>query len=128
MNICTYLANKLLDHTLRNIPYTPPSTVYVALLTADPTASGDTTNEVTDSAYARQALTFDEPVDRLTQTTYDVEFPQASEDWGEITHVLLLDAETGGNPMFHGALNIAKTITTDDIFRVPLGELTVRFD
>lgn len=127
MNMCTWLENKLLDHTLRNIPYTPPPTVYVALLTADPTEVGNTTYEVSGGAYARQALTFDESSGGITQIKYDVEFPQATANWGTITHVLILDAKTGGNPMLHGALNVAKTITVDDILKIPLGKLTVQF-
>ena len=126
MHMCTYLENKLLDHVLRNIPYTPPSTLYVALLTGDPGEAGDTTNEVSDPAYTRQTVIFDEPVDGVIKNKYDIEFPQASEDWGEITHILILDENN--NPLFYGPLTTPKTITSDDIFKIPLNELIIQFD
>jgi len=127
-DMCTYLENKLLDHVLRNVPYTSPTTVYVALLTADPTEAGDTTNEVSSGGYVRQSVAFDAIADGVTQNTYDIEFPQATADWGTITHALLMDAQTGGNPLFHKSLNTAKTITIDDIFKIPLSNLTVQLD
>lgn len=127
-DMCNYLENKLIDHVLRNSVYTSPTTIYVALLTADPGEEGDITYEVSGGSYVRQSAIFDEPEDGVTQNTYDIEFPQATAGWGEITHVLLMDAETGGNPLFHKALDIAKTITTDDIFRIPIGELTVKYE
>lgn len=127
-DMCNYLENKLIDHILRNAPLTSPTTVYVALLTADPGEEGDTSSEVSGGGYARQPAIFNEPKDGITQNTYDIEFPQATEDWGSITHVLLMDSETGGNPLFHKNLNTVKTITADDIFRIPLGNLTVQLD
>ncbi|OCL26316.1 hypothetical protein U472_09920 [Orenia metallireducens] len=127
-NMCNYLENKLLDHVLRNVPYTSPTTIYIALLTSNPAEAGDITSEVSGGSYARQAITFDEIVDGVTQNTYDIEFPQATADWGIITHVILMDAETGGNPLFYAELTTAKTITTDDIFKVPISELTVKLD
>jgi hypothetical protein len=38
--ITAYLANKLLDHTFRNVAYTPPATVYVKLHVGPPGAAG----------------------------------------------------------------------------------------
>ena len=38
--ISDYLEDKLLDHVFENSAYTVPTTLYVALSTADPTDSG----------------------------------------------------------------------------------------
>lgn len=57
-----YLENALFNHVLRDTPYTSPSTLYVALHTADPTEVG-ATGEVSGSSYARQAITFVAPTD-----------------------------------------------------------------
>ena len=35
-----YLENKILDHVLKNISYTSPTTAYVGLFTSDPTDAG----------------------------------------------------------------------------------------
>ncbi len=127
-DMCNYLENKLVDHILRNTSFASPAEIYVALLTADPGEEGSTTYEVDGAGYVRQLAVFDAPADGLTQNTYDIEFPQAQADWGTITHVLLMDAETGGNPLFHKAINEAKTITNNDIFKIPIGNLTLQID
>jgi hypothetical protein len=38
--ISSYLANKLLDHALRNTTYTPAATIYAKIHTGDPGANG----------------------------------------------------------------------------------------
>lgn len=52
-----YLESKLLDHVVRNVVYTPPTSVYVALFTTPTTDAGGGT-EVVGGAYARQFVTF----------------------------------------------------------------------
>ena len=37
MAISNYLENKILNHTLNNVPYTQPEVVYLALFKSDPT-------------------------------------------------------------------------------------------
>lgn len=54
--VSTYLAGKIIDHILRNQAFTPPTTVYCSLHTADPGLTG--ANEVAGGSYARQAVTF----------------------------------------------------------------------
>jgi hypothetical protein len=112
-DLCNYLEEKLVDHVLRNTSYTPPATVYVALLSADPGEAGSTTDEISGASYERQSAAFDAPTDGVTQNTSDIEFPQAVEDWGEITHILLMNADTGGNPLFH---QILKSAVEDESF------------
>ena len=41
--LSNYLENKLLDHILKNVSYTSPTTVYVGLFTSDPTDAGSGT-------------------------------------------------------------------------------------
>lgn len=112
-DMCNYLENELVDHVLRNSAFVSPTAVYIALLTADPGEAGVTTNEISGGGYARQAATFDAPVDGVTQNTYDIEFPQATADWGTVSHVLLMDAATLGNPLFH---KILSSPITDEAF------------
>ena len=40
MDFANYLADKLIDATVRNIPYDTPEKVWVALYTTDPTLNG----------------------------------------------------------------------------------------
>jgi hypothetical protein len=119
-----YLENALINATLRNTSYTSPSTVYVALHTADPTDAGSGT-EVSGGSYARTAVTFGAPSNGVTTNNANVEFPQATGNWGTITHIGLWDASSTGNLLFHTPLDSSKVIETGDIFRITSGNLSV---
>ena len=119
-----YLENALINGTLRATTYTAPATVYVGLFTSDPTDAGSGT-EVSGNAYARQAATFAAPSNGAASTNADVQFPQATGNWGTVTHFAIFDALTTGNMMYHGALTSSKTIETGDVFKIASGSLTV---
>ena len=86
--ISDYLENKLIDHVLRGVTYTRPSKVYAALYKTNPT-DADTGTEVSGGSYARQEVTFSAPVDGETSNASDILFPEATSDWGDITHLLI---------------------------------------
>jgi len=120
----TYLENKIIDHMLRNQSYTPPTTVYVALFTADNGLEGGViTGEVSGGSYARQALTLTAASDGESSNSSDITFPQATADWGTITHVALMDASTGGNVLMYSALDASKTVNNGDTFKINAGDL-----
>lgn len=52
-----YLENALLNHAVNKSAYTPPTTVYVGLSTADPGDDGTGLAEPAGNGYARQAIT-----------------------------------------------------------------------
>lgn len=122
--ISNYLENALINATLRNTTYTSPATVYVALFTSDPTDAGSGT-EVSGGSYTRQSATFAAPSNGASSTNADVQFPQATGNWGTITHFGIYDALTTGNLLYHGALTTSKTIETGDVFKIASGNLTV---
>jgi hypothetical protein len=122
--ISDYLENALINATLRNTGYSSPATVYVALFTTDPTDDGSGT-EVTGGSYARVAATFGAPSNGASSTSADVQFAQATVNWGTVTHFGIYDAATSGNLLYHGQLTVSKTIDTGDIFKIPSGQLTV---
>ena len=119
-----YLENALVNATLRNTAYTSPTTVYVGLFTTDPTDAGSGT-EVSGGSYVRQSATFAAPSDGASSTSADVTFPQATANWGTVTHFGVYDASTAGNLLYHGALTTSKTIETGDVFKISSGNLTV---
>jgi len=122
----TYLENKIIDHMLRNQSYTPPTTVYVALFTADNGLEGGViTGEVSGGSYARQALTLTAASDGESSNSSDITFPQATADWGTITHVALMDASTGGNVLMYSALDASKTVNNGDTFKINAGDLDI---
>lgn len=119
-----YLENALINATLRNTAFTSPTTVYLALYTSDPT-DADTGTECSGSGYARQAITFGAPSNGVSTNSAAIEYAQAGDSWGTITHVGIRDALTTGNLLYHTALDASKTIATGDVFRVAAGSLSV---
>lgn len=105
-SLSNYAENALLGHIFTSA-YTSPATVYLALLTADPTASdGDTITEVVNSGnYARTAISFGAAASRRITQDALVTFPTASGSWGTVTHWAITDSGTygAGNVLAHGA-------------------------
>lgn len=121
-----YLENKVLDHFLGTASTTAPTNVYVALFTADPTdADSGTEVTTTGTAYARQTATFSAASSGSTSNSADIEFSQATANYGTVTHFGIYDASTAGNLLFHGALTSSKTIETGDVFKIASGNLTI---
>jgi hypothetical protein len=125
--LSNYLEDKLLDHVLRNVSYTSPTTVYVGLYTSDPQDDNSGT-EVSGGSYARQILNVTTASGGVVTSDADVTFPQATGNWGTITHIGLLDALTSGNLLMHTPLTTSKTIETGDILKIPVGNLTAELD
>jgi len=119
-----FMENKIIDHMLRNQAYTPPSTVYLALFTSATDDSGGGT-EVSGGSYARQAVALTAASGGASENSADITFPQATADWGTITHVALMDALTGGNMLMHSPLDASKTVNSGDTFKINAGDLDV---
>jgi hypothetical protein len=122
-----FLENALINATLRNTTYTSPADVYVGLFTTDPTDDGSGT-EVSGGSYAREIATFAAPSNGSSSTNADVQFPQATANWGVVTHFAIFDALSGGNMLYHGILTAAKDIETGDVFKIASGNLTVTLE
>ena len=146
-----YLESKLLDHVLNHgsAPYTGVSTVYVGLFasggnnTALNTALESGTNstsgtgnwgyyEINNGSYARQSVTFAAASGGSISSNATVTFPGATANYNSagsqgqtVTHLAIMDASTGGNVYFYGALTTSKTVSSGDQFTISSGNLTV---
>lgn len=125
--LSNYLENKLLDHVLRNVSYTSPTTVYVGLYTSDP-GDDNTGTEVSGGSYARQILSVTTATGGIVTSSADITFPQATGSWGTISHIGLLDALSSGNLLMHTALTTSKTVESGDVLRISSGDLTAALD
>lgn len=129
-SITNFLEVELLDHVC-NAAYTPATTIYLALATADPTdaATGASMNEVANAnAYARTAITFGAAASRAITQNADVDFPQASGGgWGTVTHWAIVTSGTygSGDVLAHGAFNTSKAVNENDTPSVVSGEIVV---
>lgn len=121
MAFLTTTANKLLDKILKNTDFTPASSLYLSLHTADPGQDGS--NEVSGGSYARKSVAFDSAASKATQNTADVEFtgmPSAT-----VTHVGIWSALSGGTLWWTGALSASKTVGAGDSLKFPAGDIDV---
>ena len=136
--LANYAEEALLNHLLRGdqggTAISQPST-YLALFTADPGETGDLSDEVGAADYGREGvISFDAP----TQTggagevvnSNKISFGQATNNWGTITHVAIMDSTVGGsdNMLVYGALDSSKQIQSGDTFEIAAGSLTVTLD
>jgi hypothetical protein len=135
-NASNYLENKVLDHVLTATAFTQPSARYLALFTNTSTnaatnlEAGTLTDEISTSstAYVRKAVTFGAASDGVSASNATVTFDAATANWGTITHIAVMDAETSGNVLFWGAVTTPKAIDTSDIFQITSGNLTIALD
>lgn len=137
MAFSTYLEDKVLNHVLRSVSYTPPNSVWLALFTADNgLEDGDISGEVSGGSYARLEVggtsgrSFTDSSSGSSLNNEQWEFPESTAEWGLITHFALMDAETDGNVLIQKELpaDMQRTILTGDIYYIKSGNLEVTLD
>jgi hypothetical protein len=117
-----YLEEKLIKNIFKNTAYTPPTTLYVALYTSDPT-DADVGVECSYAGYARVISTFTSPIDGVVKNVENLAFapiPTASQT---ITHIGIRDALTFGNLLFHAPFS--KVLTINQILNFPVNSLSI---
>jgi len=122
MSFSNYLETKVLGHVFGGTAYTQP-TKYIALYSAAPGEAGGGT-EISGTNYVRQTAAFTVTGDTASNTAA-IEFPTAGSAWGTITHIGVMDASSSGNLLAYGTLTASKTISSGDVFRIPLGDLDI---
>ncbi len=125
-----YWENEILDHLFGKGSYTPP-TIYVGLSTADPTDDASGLAEPSGNSYARAATTgadWNVASGGTLDNANEITFPEASGNWGTLTHFALFDAASAGNMLAHGSLSISKSIGSGDTAKFATGDLDVSLD
>lgn len=129
-SLSNYAENAMVNHITTNAAYSPASTLYLALCTADPTdaGTGASMNEAANAnGYARTAITFGAASSRVITQSADVDFPEATGTWGTISHWAIVDSGThgAGNMLAHGAFGSSFTLVSGNVRTVPSGEITI---
>ena len=126
-----YWENEILDHIFGKGSYTPP-TIYVALSTADPTDDGSGLSEPSGNGYARVQTAANDwnaaiasGANHRIDNANNIVFPEATGNWGTISHFALFDAASAGNMLAHGQLSQPKQVTTGDTAKFAAGDLDV---
>lgn len=106
---------------------------YIGLLTSAPTDSSAGT-EVSGGSYARVQVggtgqsDFNVSNDGQASNADEFRWPDATANWGQVTHVALYDSATGGNMLLYGTLSSAVNIASGDIFKIPPSGFTINMD
>ncbi|QFG04609.1 hypothetical protein PBI_KEZIACHARLES14_33 [Mycobacterium phage Keziacharles14] len=109
----SYLANKLLDHTFRNVAYTPPTAIYAKMHLGDPGAAG-TANA--SAVTTRVATTFAAAASGSIAINNLPEFTLAGTE--TIVSISFWDASTGGNFLYSVLATVSKGGGVGDIIRI----------
>lgn len=126
MDKSDFLENTILNHVLRNTPYTPSTTIEVYLFTTLPAEAGTGGVEVSGGSYARQTVTFAAPSGGTVANTGSVTFPQATASWGTVVGLgLYANAGAGSQLLYFGALTTPKIVDIGDQLSFAGGALTV---
>jgi hypothetical protein len=122
MPISNYLANAVINATVRNTTYTSPATVYAALYTTNnsPSAAG---TELTGSGYSRQTITFNAPSAGATASNVSVTFT-ASANWTPVTSIAIVDASSGGNVLWYKNIS-SQVINSGQSLTLTSGNITL---
>jgi hypothetical protein len=144
MDVSNYLAAAEVNYIFRGGAAFNPAHLWIALLTTNcvPSDTGTTIQtggptgvEVSGGSYARQQL---DPSTsnwaayvtgtQQTSNTPIITFPTATANWGTVVGVAIVDASSGGNILFFGALTTSITVNTGGIFQFAAAALVVEVD
>lgn len=128
-SLSDYSENAFLNHITTNSAYTPASTLYLALHTADPTDDASGAEVADANGYARTAITFGAAASRAVAQNADVDFPEATGSWSTVTHWGVWDnaSHGAGNMLAHGAFGSSFAPVSGNVWTVASGEVTVTF-
>jgi hypothetical protein len=127
----SYLQKKILDDLIGIAAFTPPSNLYLLLLTANPTKSGSFSAEVSAGGYARVLLTGSLSTTDLSTgrslNTAVLNVGPATADWSTVTYVAVADSSTigAGNMLLFAALDEAETIGIGGEFQLTPSQLAI---
>jgi hypothetical protein len=144
-NMSNYLENKLIDFLLRGVSFTPPTNLYIALCTSSVSdaSTGSNIPEVAGGNYTRQSIASNSSnwsttnADNSsvssgtggTTTNNALSITWTNVSWsGTVTHMAICDAMTGGNVLFFGSLDSAKTIASGDSVSFGINTINIQID
>jgi hypothetical protein len=97
--------------------------VYVSLHSANPTATGDWSGELTGTGYVRKYLALTNSPAPYTNTDQIVWVVGSL--WSTITHIAVGDSSQGGNMLLYNSITDITNPNTGTTIRIPIGNLTV---
>ena len=114
MSISNYAELKILEHTTGKTAWTMPTTVYVALHTADP---GEAATSSAASNTVRKAVSWATAASGAIASSATLEWTSVSAT-ETYSHWSLWDASTAGNALWSGALSASASVVSGDTFQI----------
>ena len=127
----TYLSQNIINSTLRSQAFAVPSTLYLALFSADPTDNNTTSNELAGPWYARQATgSWAAPLGsgNSTSNNNQIQFSAVTGSSVTVTHWGIYDAVSSGNLLYSGSVGTAKTFGVGDVPVIAAATLVITVD
>jgi hypothetical protein len=132
MGITNYFAKAILKHVL-GIESLARG-VYLGVGTASPNASDEDSwsAEISGNGYARQRMPFSDASGHEASNSTDVWLPEATANWGSISHYGIWTARTGGKLLAYAAFTVSGsaspvTINAGDVLRVKPAKLVMTY-
>ena len=129
-NFSTYLEQEIVNFLKGTDVDTAPTSLLLALSTADPLDDKSGIAEPSAMGYARKTIALgslssvNSTGTTVSGPTSDTIFGPASGSWGSITHWAIFE-NAGTNMLFHGEITTPKTISSGDSFVVNANALTI---
>lgn len=127
MSMTNYLEDKILQHALGILSYTPAAPVYLGLL-SEVLDDGDSYTEINPlvaPSYARvaaAAAAWMSPTTGSTRNVGDIAWPTPTEDWGAVNYIGVFDAAASGQLLWVAQLSVSKLISQSSIFKILSGQ------
>lgn len=127
--LTNYGEDLVLDWLFTTATATRPTAWYVALYTVAPGEAGGGT-EVSGTSYVRQSGTFTVTGTSPTVASNSVaiEYPAAGGSWGTVVAAGIFDESTSGNLIAFADLSVSKAVSTGDVVRFAVGNLSITLD
>lgn len=134
-NMSNYLEEKIIKLLFKGEALSAPTSIYVALCTAEPTEEqvGGGLPEISGGGYTRKAVAtganWSAPTGGNGTTKNQLEVKWDNVQWAaQIVGVALCDAASAGNVLFYGALAATKDIAVGDSVTFPVDSIVVQLD
>ena len=132
-NLTDTWKNKIINGITGAQPPTFPSSIYLALFTANPTASGDVSSELSGLGYTRIEVTSHFPLavgSGEVKNTSNITFPIATSNWLEVFYIGFMESnvENTADMMAYAALDVSIQILQDQAFTFNINNLIIHLD
>lgn len=121
----TVPASSLINHLFGGAAYVQPTAWWIAVFSADPGLGVTGTSPASLNTNRKQITGWTRTSNTATNTAQIVFDPVPVGQTWNVTHYVIYDNQTGGDPICYGAFDVAKTISSGDVFTIGANRLSV---